>query len=159
MQIMTQNSIRMENFFPNNISSVKSRYTKNSMIYILSHVYNFHLNRQKRHYDEKDTMEKFVIKIYTRKKNEQRINSCICLYYSQMKMWNEASAGILQCKWVFDRKVRDMMQFKWIKEKKMWKKARDSTSEWGKKIKMKKILGIESWKKATRKVFFFSKST
>lgn len=57
-------------------------------------------------------MEKFVIKIYTRKKNEQRINSCICLYYSQMKMWNEASAGILQCKWVFDRKVRDMMQFK-----------------------------------------------
>lgn len=77
------------------------------------------------------------------------------IYYSQMKMWNEASAGILQCKWVFDRKVRDMMQFKWIKEKKMWKKQHTIV-----RVSGKKKLKWKNWElnhgKRQREKFSFS---
>lgn len=65
-------------------------------------------------------MKKAMIKIYIHKKNGEdkqlyaRIYKCIYLYFIESNENGEkekASAGILQCKWVFDRKVRDMMQF------------------------------------------------
>lgn len=47
-----------------------------------------------------------------------------------MKKQNEASAGILQCKWVFDRQVRDVMEFNWEDEKKKWTEAHDWRKQW-----------------------------
>lgn len=41
---------------------------------------------------------------------------------------NEASAGIVRCKWVFDRKVRDTLQFIRSEEKKIIIRARNGES-------------------------------
>lgn len=71
---------------------------------------------------------------------QEKINNFICLHYNQMKKENEASAGILQCKWVFDRQVRDVMEFNWEDEKKKMNRS--------------------TWlAKAMRKLFFFITST